>query len=178
MAHLDGVTWPPAPLSTERLILRAAEARDREAMLDLFSDERVNQFVGGAEPREHLDELIPAIPGQRTGFFVVELDGRVCGIVTFDSRDVTRPGHVRDEGGEVELGYMLLPDAWGHGYATEACAAAMVWFRAAAPDEPLVVSTQLANEASLRVIRKLGFTELERHEEYGEAQWFGALSAS
>ena len=54
----------------------------------------------------------------------------------------------------------------------------MAWFRAAAPDEPLVVSTQLANEPSLRVIRKLGFTELERHEEYGEAQWFGALSAS
>lgn len=65
MAHLDGVTWPPPPISTERLILRAAEARDREAMLDLFSAERVNRFVGGAEPREHLDELIPALPGRR-----------------------------------------------------------------------------------------------------------------
>lgn len=178
MAHLDGVTWPPAPILTERLTLRAAEARDREAMLDLFSDERVNRFVGGAEPREHLDELMPAIPGQRAGFFIVEFDGRACGLITFDPRDVERPGHVREEGREAELGYMLLPDAWGHGYATEACAAAMAWFRAAAPDEPLVVSTQLANEASLRVIRKLGFLELEHHEEYGEAQWFGALSAS
>ena len=113
MAHLDGVIWPPAPISTERLILRAAEARDREAMLDLFSDERVNRFVGGAEPREHLDQLMPAIPGQRAGFFVVELDGRVCGIVTFDSRDVARPGHVRDEGGEAELGYMLSAGCLG-----------------------------------------------------------------
>jgi RimJ/RimL family protein N-acetyltransferase len=42
-----------------------------------------------------------------------------------------------------ELGYMFLSHAWGRGYATEACAAAMVWFRAAVPEEPLVVSTQL-----------------------------------
>jgi RimJ/RimL family protein N-acetyltransferase len=178
MAHLDGVTWPPAPIVTERLVLRAAEARDRDAMLDLFSDERVNRYVGGAEPREILDELMPAVPGQRVGFFVVELDGEACGIVTFDPRDAERPGHVRPEGGEAELGYMFLPATWGRGYATEACAAGIEWFRAAAPDEPLVVSTQLVNEASLRMIRKLGFAELEGHEEYGEPQWFGALNAS
>ncbi|MGO4593610.1 GNAT family N-acetyltransferase [Leifsonia sp. 2TAF2] len=174
MAHLDEVTWPPAPIATDRLILRAAESRDREALLDLFSDPRVNEFVGGAEPREHLDELMPAIPGQRVGFFAVELDGDTIGLVTFDPRDAERQGHVRSKGGEAELGYLFLPEAWGHGYATEACAAAMAWFRAAAPQEPLVVSTQLANEASLRVIEKLGFVELERNEEWGAAQWFGA----
>ncbi|WP_431247606.1 GNAT family N-acetyltransferase [Leifsonia xyli] len=175
MAHLDGVTWPPAPIATERLILRAAEARDREAMLDLFSDPQVNAFVGGAEPREHLEELMPEVPGQRVGFFVIELDGEAIGLVSFDPRDAERRGHVRDGGGEAELGYMLLPRAWGHGYATEACAAAIEWFTAAAPDEPLVVSTQVANEASLRLIEKLGFEEIERHEDWGAAQWFGAL---
>ncbi len=173
MAHLDGVTWPPAPIRTERLILRAAEARDREAMLDLFSDEEVNSYVGGPEPREHLDELMPAVPGQRPGFFVVERDGEAIGIVTLDRREA-RLGHVRPRGGEAELGYMLLPRSWGHGYATEACAAAMEWFRSALPEEPLVVSTQLKNTPSLRVIEKLGFEELGRHEEYGEPQWFGA----
>jgi RimJ/RimL family protein N-acetyltransferase len=174
MPHLDGVTWPPEPITTERLTLRAAESRDREAMLDLFSDPQVNAFVGEAEPREHLDELMPETPGQRAGFFAVELDGQMIGIVTFDPREAERLGHVRDGGGEAELGYMFLPRAWGRGYATEACAAAMAWFRTSAPDEPLVVSTQLANEASLRVIEKLGFEELGRHQQWGEAQWFGA----
>ena len=177
MAHLDGVTWPPEPITTDRLVLRAAEARDREALLDLFSDPQVNAFVGGAEPREHLDELMPSLPGQRTGFFVVELAGEAIGLVSFDPRDVERPGHVRDEGGEAELGYLFLPREWGRGYATEACSAAMAWFRAAAPGEPLVVSTQIANEASLRLIQKLGFQEIERHEDWGAEQWFGAVNA-
>jgi RimJ/RimL family protein N-acetyltransferase len=174
MAHLDGVTWPPKPVTTDRLVLRVAEARDREAVLDLFSDPRVNSFVGGGEPRDRLDEIMPEVPGQRPGFFVVEQDDQAIGIVTFDPRDAGRPGHVRAEGGEAELGYMFLPHAWGRGYATEACAAAMSWFRAALPEEPLVVSTQLVNVASLRLIAKLGFAEVEHNEEHGAAQWFGA----
>ncbi|GAA2054082.1 GNAT family N-acetyltransferase [Leifsonia soli] len=173
MAHLEGVTWPPAHITTDRLVLRAAEARDREAMLDLFSDPRVNRFVGGAEPREHLDELMPELPGQRTGFFVIEHDRRMIGIVTFDPRDPERSGPVSAEGGEAELGYMLLPDAWGRGYGTEACAAAISWFLQVAPDLPLVVSTQLANTSSLRLIEKLGFVEVERTEDWGHPQWYG-----
>lgn len=174
MAHLASAAWPPEPITTERLVLRASEARDREAMIDLFSDPQVNTYAGGAEPREHLEELMPEVPGRRPGFFVVERDGEMIGIVTLDPKASDRPGHVRPEGDEAELGYMLLPKAWGHGYATEACAAAMAWFREEQPGEPLVVSTQLANEASLRVIQKLGFTELDRFVEHGAGQWFGA----
>lgn len=176
MAHLDGATWPPAPISTDRLILRAAQSRDRERLLDLWSDPQAHEFLGGAQPREQLHEQMPQTPGQRAGFFVIELDGELIGIVTFDPRAADRPGHVREGGDEAELGYMLLPDAWGRGYATEACAAAIAWFRAAAPNEPLVVSTQVANTASRRLIEKLGFTEIERHEEWGEPQWFGTWS--
>lgn len=177
MAHLDAVTWPPEAITTERLVLRASEARDREAMLDLFSDPLVNEQVGGAEPREILDELMPAIPGRRVGFFVIERDEKTIGIVTLDPKEADRPGHVRSGGGEAELGYMLLPEAWGRGYATEACTAVIAWFEDAAPEEPLVVSTRLSNEPSLRVIQKLGFTELERFEEHGAPQWFGARPA-
>ncbi len=34
-------------------------------------------------------------------------------------------------------------------------------------------STQTANEASMRVAAKLGFTEVERFEDYGAEQWLG-----
>ncbi|MCU1686937.1 MAG: family N-acetyltransferase [Amycolatopsis sp.] len=44
-------------------------------------------------------------------------------------------------GGEIELGYMLLPEPWGSGYATEACAAVLGWFADACPGEPVVLST-------------------------------------
>ncbi len=66
---------------------------------------------------------------------------------------------------------MFLPQAWGNGYATEACAAALDWFAGAFPDEPVVLSTQTANGASMRVAEKLGFTEVERFEDFGAEQW-------
>ncbi|GGK21304.1 N-acetyltransferase [Streptomyces camponoticapitis] len=77
-------------------------------------------------------------------------------------------------GGDAELGYMFLPDAWGRGYAAEVCAAALGWFTDALPGEPVVLCTQTANDRSMRLAAKPGFTEVERFEEYGAEQWFGA----
>ena len=72
---------------------------------------------------------------------------------------------------------MFLPEAWGHGYADEACAAALAWFAGALPGEPLVLCTQTANDRAMRLAAKLGFTEVERFEEYGAEQWFGVWSS-
>ncbi len=95
-----------------------------------------------------------------------------------EARDrAERPGHVRPGAGEAELGYMLLPEAWGRGYAAEACAAALGWFADALPGEPVVLCTQTANDHSMRLAAKLGFTEVERFEAWGAEQWFGVLSS-
>ncbi|MFF6778708.1 GNAT family N-acetyltransferase [Streptomyces sp. NPDC012637] len=169
--------WPPAPLKTERLVLRESEARDRAAFVELFASPEVGTHIGGARPRDELQQAMPEVPGRRPGLFVVELDGAMIGMITLDRRDPGRPGHVRPEGGEFELGYMFLPVAWGHGYAAEACAAVLDWFAAARPGEPLVLSTRLANDRAMRLAAKLGFAEAERFEEYGAEQWFGVLSS-
>jgi RimJ/RimL family protein N-acetyltransferase len=65
----------------------------------------------------------------------------------------------------------------GCGYAAEACAAALDWFAGALPGEPVVLCTQTANDRSMRLAAKLGFTEVERFEEYGAEQWFGLWSS-
>ncbi|WP_329571888.1 GNAT family N-acetyltransferase [Kitasatospora sp. NBC_01266] len=168
--------WPPAPIKTERLVLRQSEARDRAALIDLSASPEVGTYVGGSRPRDELERAMPEVPGQRFGFFVVELHGTTIGMITLDRRDPERKGHIRPAGGEPELGYMFLPQAWGHGYATEACAAALDWFADAHPGELVVLSTQTANEASMRVAQKLGFTEAERFEDYGAEQWLGVCS--
>lgn len=41
------------------------------------------------------------------------------------------------------------------------------------PGEPVVLATQTANVRSLRLAAKLGFTEVERFEEWGAEQWKG-----
>ncbi|MGV9273245.1 GNAT family N-acetyltransferase [Streptomyces griseosporeus] len=167
------VAWPPAPIRTERLVLRASEARDRTAFVELFASPEVGTYIGGPRPRDELERAVPEVPGRRPGLFVADLDGAMIGMVTLDRRAPERPGHVRPEGGEAELGYLFLPEAWGRGYAAEACAAALDWFADAHPGEPVVLCTQTANARALRLAVKLGFREAGRFREYGAEQWFG-----
>jgi RimJ/RimL family protein N-acetyltransferase len=178
MADLGPVAWPPAPIRTERLVLREPEARDRAATIELFASPEVGTYVGGPRPHDELERAVPDVPGRRPGLFVVDLDGTMIGRVTLERRDAERdPGHIRPDVGQTELGYLFLPEAWGHGYAAEACAAALDWFASASPGEPVVLFTQTANDRSMRLARKLGFTEVEQFEEYGAEQWFGVWSS-
>jgi RimJ/RimL family protein N-acetyltransferase len=177
MTELGPVAWPPAPIRTERLVLRESEARDRAAFIELFASSEVGTYIGGPRPRDELERVVPAVPGRRPGLFVIDLDGVMIGMITLDRRDAERPGHVRPDAGEAELGYMFLPEAWGRGYAAEACAAALDWFADALPSEPMVLCTQTANDRSMRLAARLGFTEVERFEEYGAEQWFGVRSS-
>ncbi|MEU0388158.1 GNAT family N-acetyltransferase [Streptomyces chartreusis] len=177
MSELGSVAWPPAPIRTERLVLRESEARDRAAFIELFASPEVGTYLGGPRPRDELERAVPEVPGRRPGLFVVELDGAMIGTVTLERRDAERPGHIRPDGEEAELGYMFLSEAWGRGYAAEACAAALDWCADALPGEPVVLCTQTANDRSMRLAAKLGFTEVERFEEFGSEQWFGVRSA-
>lgn len=108
---------------------------------------------------------------------MVDLNGAMIGFITLDRRDADDLGHLSPDGGEAELGYMFLPEAWGHDYTTEACAAALDWFAGALPGEPVILTTQTTNEGSMRVAAKLGSTEVERFEGYGAEQWVGSWSS-
>ncbi|MET2717253.1 GNAT family N-acetyltransferase [Streptomyces harbinensis] len=165
--------WPPAPLRTGRLVLRAAEGRDRAAFIALFASPEVTAYTGGPRPRAELERAVPEAPGQRPRCFVAELDGTMIGMVTLDERNPERPGPARPDAGRVELGYLFLPDTWGHGYAAEACTAVLGWYAAAHPGEPVALCTRTDNGRALRLAAKLGFTEVERYAAYGAEQWLG-----
>jgi RimJ/RimL family protein N-acetyltransferase len=176
MAELGPVAWPPALIRTERLVLRASAARDRAVFIELFASPEVGTYLGGPQPRDDLERAVPEVPGRRPGLFVVELDGAMIGMVTLERRGAERPGHVRPDAGEFELGYLFLPQAWGRGYAAEACSAALGWFAGVFPAEPVVLCTQTANGRAMRLAATLGFVEVERFEEFDAEQWFGARS--
>jgi RimJ/RimL family protein N-acetyltransferase len=64
-----------------------------------------------------------------------------------------------DEGGMVEIGYTLLPDARGHGYAIEAVRAAFEWATRVHGIHRFRASVSPDNERSLNLVEKLGFRQ-------------------
>jgi RimJ/RimL family protein N-acetyltransferase len=173
MTDLGPVAWPPAPIRTERLVLREPEAWDRVALIELFASPEVGTYIGGPQPRDEIERAMPGAPSRRPGRFIVDLDGATIGQIT-----LTKPTeHLRPAAaGKFDLGYLFLPQAWGYGYAAEACAAALDWFAGVLPGEPVVLTTQTANVRSMRLAAKLGFTEVERFQAWDAEQWLGLRS--
>lgn len=170
MTELGPVPWPSPRITTERLVLREPEARDRATFVELLTSPEVHAYLGTPRQREELERELPEVPERWPGSFVVDLDGAMIGQILL--RRAT--GQSRSAAaGRVDLGYLFLPRAWGLGYATEACAAALDWFDGILPGEPVVLFTQSANVASIRLAARLGFTELERFRAWDAEQWLG-----
>ena len=173
MEDLGVAAWPPEPIRTGRLVLRASEVRDRATFIELLASPEVHTYLGGPRPRDELERELPAVPERRPGSFVVDLDGAMVGLILL--RRAT--GHSRPAAvGKVDLGYLFLPRTWGSGYAAEACAAALGWLDGVLPGEPVVLTTQTANARSMSLAAKLGFTEVERFEAWDAEQWLGMRS--
>ena len=71
------------------------------------------------------------------------------------------------------MSYTLLPEWWGMGYATEAVRGVLGWARDWTSDSLVLICTQLANERSIAVAQRLGFSGADRFMEFGAIQWLG-----
>ncbi len=151
-------------------MLRAPEARDRAAFVELLASPEVHTYLGGPRPRAELERELPEVPEQWPGSFVVTLDGSMIGHILLRRGPAERRPAAA---GKADLGYLFLPRAWGSGYAAEACTAALGWLDTVLPGEPVVLATQTANSASMRLAARLGFTEVERFVAWDAEQWLG-----
>ncbi|MGW5359368.1 GNAT family N-acetyltransferase [Actinopolymorpha pittospori] len=160
--------WLQEPVLSPRLVLRPgrdAEA-DRAAAVELLTDPKVREFIGGPLSVEDAREAVSGPAGQRWGSFVLELrrgsdgvEGSVVGVCSLSR-----------ERGELEIGYMLLPRYWGRGLAGEAVATVLAWVAEHLDDVQVIAVTQAANTASLRLLARLGFVERERFVEFDADQ--------
>jgi RimJ/RimL family protein N-acetyltransferase len=147
-------------LRTERLRLRAwtMSPEDVARLVDLYGRDEVTRWIGGPPkvPPAELPARWSAVHAQdeRFGCWALELaDGTVAGTVLLKPL----PNGV----GEVEVGWHLHPDSWGHGYATEAARAVIArGFEAGLPEVYAVVRP--GNERSLAVCRRLGMDHIGR----------------
>lgn len=119
MEHPHGPT-----LVTERLILRPPRPEDFDGWMELMGDPVAARFIGGAQPPAAAWRGFTCMAGAWAlyGFGMFSVLERATG------RCIGRLGPWRPHGwpGD-EIGYGLVRGAWGKGYATEGCTAAIDW---------------------------------------------------
>lgn len=140
-------------LETERLRLRMPKAEDFDAFADFMADEESARFLGGTQPRSVAWRSFAAIVGSWSirGFSMFSVIEKNSG------RWLGRVGPWQPEGWPgTEVGWGIVRDAGGRGYATEAAAATIDWAFDALGWSEVVHTIQPANEPSKALARKLG----------------------
>jgi RimJ/RimL family protein N-acetyltransferase len=150
-------------LETARLRIRPWSHEEADRVLDIQSRMEVVKWLGDGQPvlmkdldeaHERIDRYHVRSEAPPLGFWAVEV--RETGVVAGSVILLTLPNA---ENGEVEVGWHLHPDSWGHGYATEAAAAVITHgFQAGLPE--IYAITHTTNAASQAVCGRLGLEDL------------------
>ena len=153
-------------IETERLLLRRLSMADVDGLVELYSDPEVRRYIH-----------VPDGYGREQAIARVEADARewddlghrFLAVVERDTGRFLGRAAVYDwpQFGETEVGWLLLPDARGQGFATEAGAAALTWGFQNLDMPYLTAMIRPDNEPSLRVAARLGMRRL-REDGLGE----------
>jgi len=148
-------------LDTERLTLRTLDADDAPFYLELVNQPSFLKFIGdkGVRTVEAARQAIadgPQAMQRERGHSLYLVQRRsdgaplgMCGLIKRDSL----PG--------VDIGYALMPEYWGQGYAHEAAAAVLAHGRDSVGLDRLMAITSPQNDSSIGLLLKLGLRFIE-----------------
>jgi RimJ/RimL family protein N-acetyltransferase len=135
-------------LETERLTLRPLSRDDLDSWTSFMTDADARAGLhtpDAATPEQAAAALDRFAEVAEMYTLIVRDTGDTAGFVGFVPRTM-------DWGEELELGWMLMPGARGHGYATEAALA----LRATKPGRRIISLIREDNRASQAVAKRLG----------------------
>lgn len=143
-------------LETERLFLREMDVADAPFIVALLNEPSFLRFIGDKKVRtvQDAEQYIlngPVASYNRNGFglCLVELKEThtpigMCGVLK------------RDELPHADIGFAFMPEFWNKGFALEAAAAVMNDARERLKLERILAITNQDNEASIKLLQKLG----------------------
>jgi ribosomal-protein-alanine N-acetyltransferase len=179
------VAWPASipELATERLRLRAPLPADAAALLQILGDAEVTRYhnmptlTALTEAQAALERLAQRHAARETIRWAIELAGHgemigTVGLLRFDF-----------EQRRAELGYEIARRLWGRGLAPEAAAAVIRYGFTVLGLHRIEAGVLPGNDASVRVLEKLGFLEEGTRRDYlhfkgcfHSFRWFGLLA--
>lgn len=145
-------------LETPRLRLRELTVDDAEFVCRLVNEPSFLTNIGDRGVRTPEDARRYILDGpwtrqRKPGYaqFLVQLKGNgtpigVCGLLYREALDLS------------DVGFALVPEHWGKGYATEAASAVMAYGRSALGIDRIVGLTSADNHSSIKVLEKLGLS--------------------
>lgn len=153
-------------LSSDLITLRPLGPQDRHLSDSLYGDERVTagwsmEPLQGEALNHKFEQLIGEwARGGYSQFAIIEnATGKEAGLGGI------RPTETQGEG---EIGYVLLPEAWGRGIASEAIRLWSAWgFQELRLKR--IVADGVENPASIRALQKSGYTVYQEVKAEGRA---------
>jgi RimJ/RimL family protein N-acetyltransferase len=165
--------WGMDELTTDRLVVRPYTLDDADAAFDVYRHWEVTRWLGSVPtPVESVEQMRDGIgrwidrdDPDRPYLGIRAVTLRATGTLVGTALLVPLPR----SGADLEIGWHLHPDHWGHGYATEAARAQMAAAFAGGVPELLAV-VRPGNTASVAVTRRLGMEPLGRTTKYYETE--------
>lgn len=145
-------------IETERLVLRQLSVDDAEFILELVNDPSWLRYIGdkGVHNLDDARQYIASGPVdsyERHGFGLYLVELKENGIPIGISGLVKRPALA-----DADIGFAFLPAYWSKGYAVESAAAVMTYARARLGLNRILAIISPDNEASARLLGKIGLT--------------------
>ncbi|MBC7386713.1 MAG: GNAT family N-acetyltransferase [Cryobacterium sp.] len=149
-------------IETKRLKLRGHEARDFPDSAAMWADPEVVRYIGTPSNRQQAWSRFLVYLGHWSamgfGYWAVEekITGRFIGEIGFSDfkRELMPPLE-----GIPEVGWVLVPDAQGKGYATEGVLAALEWSASHFGSRKISCLIDAKNAPSVRVAERCGFQQ-------------------
>lgn len=141
-------------IETERLLLRKLSPDDKNDVFEILSDEQTCLDDGGFHAfqaqEEAFNTMFAWMQTQRRYAIVLKCEHKMIGLINLQDEERAVPAY--------ELGFVLNPKYRRKGYAYEAISSIMAaWFEQT-DVEMFTASHFPYNEASKKLIQKLGFT--------------------
>ena len=145
---------------TKRLEIKEISPNDREAMLDLLTNEIAGKtyMLPIYQKREEAEPLFQRL---------VQLsrdENRYVAGVYWDGQFIGMMNDVEIKGKQIEMGYVYLPAYYNRGFATEALIGAITYLQEHGFDTVLTGAFS-GNLASLRVMEKCGMVKQDYTDE-------------